>query len=105
VTDRHDSKDQEQLDLLTYAAEVAEEQARIEQVNNGRAVQRGFLVFAVDPTVNPDEPGYRRVFATEARTPRQAMAKVRVLVPECRLSAYRATGVYRDELAEAEWVN
>jgi hypothetical protein len=102
-SDAHPSA--EQLNLFTYAAELEEEQARVEQVNNDRARRRGYLVFAIDPAVGPDEPGYRRVFATEAKTPGQAMAKVRTLVPKYRLRAYLATGVYRDELAEAEWVS
>lgn len=93
-----------QPDLFTWAAELEAEQARIEHVNSERVARRGFLVFATDPSVNPDQPGYRRVFATEAKTARKAMAKVRPLVHDCRLSAYLATGVYRDELAEAKWV-
>ena len=94
-----------QLNLFTYAAELEEAQTRVEQVNSDRAEGRGYLVFAIDPAVGPDEPGYRRVFATEAKTPGQALAKVRIIVPKCRLRAYLATGVYRDELAEAEWVS
>jgi hypothetical protein len=91
--------------LFTYAAEIEEEQARVEHVNNARAARRAFLVFATDPTATPDDPGYRRVFATEAKTPGQAKANVRPHVPRCRLRAYLASGVYRDELAEAEWVS
>jgi hypothetical protein len=102
-SDAHPSA--EQLDLFTYAAGLEEEQAHVEQVNDDRARGRGYLVFAIDPAVGPDEPGYRRVFTTEAKTPGQAMAKVRLLVPRCRLRAYLATGIYRDELAEAEWVS
>lgn len=105
MTDRESRQTPEQLDLFYYAAEVAEEQARVEQVNRDRAARRAFLVFATDPAAAPDEPGYRRVFATEARTPGQAKAKVRLHVPEHRLRAYLATGVYRDELAEAEWLS
>lgn len=93
-----------QLDLFSWAAELEAERARVEHINSERAASRGFLVFATEPSVHPDQPGYRRVFATEARTPRKAMAKVRPLVPGCRLRAYLATGAYRDELAEAEWV-
>ena len=104
MTDPEDRRTPEQLDLFDYAAEV-EEQARVEQVNNDRVARRAFLIFATDPAAAPDEPGYRRVFATEARTPGQAKAKVRLLVPRCRLRAYLATGVYRDELPEAEWVS
>jgi hypothetical protein len=93
-----------QPDLFSLAAELEVEQERVERVNSERAEGRGFIVFAVEPTIGPDEPGYRRVFATEARTAGKAMAKVRPLVPSRRLRAYLATGVYRDELAEAEWV-
>ena len=101
MTDSDDRPSAEQLDLFTYSTELEEEQARVEQVNSDRAGGRGYLVFAIDPAVGPDEPGYRRVFTTEAKTPGQAMAKVRPLVPRCRLRVYLATGVYRDELAEA----
>jgi len=104
VTGPEDRQTPEQLDLFTYAAEI-EEQARVEQVNSDRAAQRAFLIFATDPAAAPDEPGYRRVFATEAKTPGQAKAKVRPHVTGCRLRAYLATGAYRDELPEAEWVS
>lgn len=104
MTEPKDHQTPEQLDLLSYAAAMEEEQARVEQVNSDRAAKRAFLIFATDPTSAPDEPGYRRVFATEAKTPGQAKAKVRPHVPRCRLRAYLATGVYRDELPEAEWV-
>jgi hypothetical protein len=83
---------------------MEQEQARVERINNDRAQRRGFLVFATDPAAEPGDPGYRRVFATEAKTPGQARAKVRPLVPTCRLRVYLSTGVFRDELAEAEWV-
>jgi hypothetical protein len=46
----------------------------------------------------------RRVFATVANLARKAMVKVRALVAEGGLRVWLATGVYRDELAEAEWV-
>jgi hypothetical protein len=44
------------------------------------------------------------VFATEAKTPREAAAKIRPLAAGRRLRTYLATGTYRDELAEARWV-
>jgi hypothetical protein len=75
-SDAHPSA--EQLDLFTYAAGLEEEQAHVEQVNDDRVRGRGYLVFAIDPAVGPDEPGYRRVFTTEAKTPGQAIAKVRL---------------------------
>ena len=66
--------------------------------------ERESLVFATDPDIPPEQPGYREVYATEARTPNQAVAKVRPLAEGRRLRAYLATGTYKDELAEARWV-
>lgn len=66
---------------------------------------RGYIVFATDPSVPPDQPGYREVFTTAARTPNQAIAKVRSLAEGRRLRAYLATGRYRDELADARWIS
>lgn len=63
---------------LTYA--LGEEQARVEEANERRAARRGYLVFAIDPALGPDQPGYRDVFATEAGTPNEATAKIR---PAC----------------------
>lgn len=80
------------------------ERARIVAINEERASHRGYLVFATDPEVSPDEPGYREVYATEARTPNQAMNKVREIADGRRLRAYLATGRYREELAEARWL-
>ena len=52
----------------------------------------------------PDEPGYREVFATEAKTPGKATQKIRPLADGRRLRAYLATGSHRDELVDARWV-
>ncbi len=93
-----------QIDLFAWARELEEERGRVEQVNAERATRRGYLVFATDPSVSPEEPGYRDVFATEAGTPNQAIAKVRPLAEGRRFRAYLATGTYRDELADARWV-
>ena len=93
-----------QIDLSAWAQELEEERARLEEANQRRAARRGYLVFATDPDRDPDDPGYRKVFATEARTPNQAAAKVRPLAQGRRLRAYLATGKYRDELADARWV-
>lgn len=93
-----------QIDLAAWARELDEERQRLEKANERRAARRGFLVFATDPSLAPDEPGYREVFATEARTPAEATAKVRPLVEGRRLRTYLATGTYKDELAEARWV-
>lgn len=94
----------EQIDLASWAQELQEERERVAEVNERRAARRGFLVFATDPERAPDEPGYREVYATEARTPGEAAAKVRPLAKGRRLRTYLATGVYKDELADARWV-
>jgi hypothetical protein len=93
-----------QIDLATWAQELEEERERLENANQQRAARRGYLVFATDPSRAPDEPGYREVFATEARTPGEAAAKVRQLAEGRRLRTYLATGTYKDELADARWV-
>jgi hypothetical protein len=40
-------------------------------------------VFATDPSESVDSAEYQQVYATEARTPNQAIAKVRPLVAGC----------------------
>jgi hypothetical protein len=94
----------EQIDLFAWARELEAERERVEQANVRRARRRGFLVFATDPSVDPDDPAYREVYATEAGSPAQAMRKVRPLAAGRRLRAYLATGHYSDELADARWV-
>lgn len=98
------SKATEQLDLFAWADDLEAERDRIAEVNEERAARRGYLVFATDPEISPDEPGYREFYATEARTPSQAMSKVRPIAEGRRLRAYLATGRYREALAEARWV-
>ncbi len=93
-----------QIDLAAWAQELDEERDRLEKANERRAARRGYLVFATDPECAPDEPGYREVFAAEAKTPGEATAKVRPLSDGRRLRTYLATGTYRDELANARWV-
>ena len=93
-----------QIDLATWARELDDERDRLEAVNERRAARRGFLVFATDPARGPDEPGYREVFATEAKTPGEATSKIRPLAEGRRLRTFLATGTYRDELADARWV-
>jgi hypothetical protein len=44
------------------------------------------------------------VFVTEAKTPAEAMAKVRPLAEGRRLRTFLATGTYKDELVNARWV-
>lgn len=94
----------EQIDLIAWAQELEEERARVREANASRVERRGYLVFATDPRRAPDEPGYREVFATEAKTPGEATKKVRPLADGRRLHAYLATGSHRDELADARWV-
>jgi hypothetical protein len=94
----------EQVDLFAWARELEREQERVRQTNELRSRRRGFLVFATDPSIHPDSPGYREVYATEAATPAQAVSKVRPLAGERRLRAYLATGHYSDQLADARWV-
>jgi len=93
-----------QMDLLAWAEELESERHQHESINAERAARRGFIVFATDPTVDTDSPEYREVFATEAKTPNQAVAKVRPLADGRRLRAYLATGTYKHELADARWV-
>lgn len=93
-----------QIDLAAWAQELEDERERLEKANERRAARRGYLIFATDPERGPDEPGYREVFATEARTPGEATAKVRPLAEGRRLRTFLATGTYKDELADARWV-
>jgi len=98
------SPNADQIDLTDWAEELDEERSRLEQANMERSARRGYLVFATDPERAPDEPGYREVFATEAKTPGEATAKVRPLASGRRLRTYLATGSYKAELADARWV-
>jgi len=93
-----------QIDLVAWADELETERERVREVNDRRASRRGFLVFATDPERSPDDPGYREVFATEAKTPNEAVKKVRPLAAGRRLRSYLVTGTYREELADARWV-
>lgn len=78
-----------QIDLLAWADELEGERSRVADINAERARRRGYLVFATDPEVSPDAPGYRQVFATEAKTPAQAMAKVKPIADGRRATAAR----------------
>lgn len=82
----------------------ADEDEDVARANERRAARRGYLVFATDPALAPGDPGYRQVFATEARTPNEAGKKVRPLADGRRLRVFLATGTYKDELADARWV-
>ena len=93
-----------QIDLFAWARELEQERERVADVNAERATKRGYLIFATDPSISPDDASYREVFATEAKTPNHAMAKVKPIAKGRRLRAYLATGRYRDELADARWL-
>ena len=80
------------------------EAERIARANEERARNRGYIVFATDPKLSSADPGYCEIYATEAKTSKQAAAKVRATAPGRRLHAYLATGKYRHELPEALWV-
>jgi len=60
-------------------------------------------VFATNPSKGVASAEYQQVYATESRTPSQAIAKVRPLAEGRRLRALLSTGKYRDELLEARW--
>jgi hypothetical protein len=93
-----------QPDLFEWAAELKQEEQRVRAVNDERSGHRGFVIFATDPTIDPDSPEYRHVYATEAASPAQAIAKIRPLTGDRRLRAYLATGTHSDQLATAQWV-
>jgi hypothetical protein len=76
----------------------------VPKANERRALRRGYLVFATDPTRAPDELGYREVYVTEAKTPAEARAKVRPFAKGRRLRTFLATGTYKHELADARWI-
>lgn len=65
------------------------------------AVYRGF---ATQPDIRTRGERLREVYATEAKTVNQAMAKVKPNRRRPRLTAYLVSGRYRDELADARWV-
>jgi hypothetical protein len=90
--------------LSDSARELEREAERIAGVNEERARRRGYLVFATDPSKDVDSADYQQVFATEARTPNQAIAKVRPLAEGRRLRAFLTTGKYRNQLLDARWV-
>ncbi len=93
-----------QIDLFAWARELDVERKRVSAVNAERVRNRGYLVFATDPSKDVDSAEYQHVYATEARTPNRAIAKVRPLAKGRRLRAFLTTGKYRDELADARWV-
>ena len=54
-----------QIDLFAWARELDEERERVANANAERATRRGYLVFATDSNISPEETGYREVYATE----------------------------------------
>jgi len=93
-----------QIDLFAWAKDLERENKRIAEINAERVRNRGYLVFATDPAVSPEDPSYCEIYATEARTPNQAANKIRPLAEGRLLHAYLATGKYKHELADARWV-
>jgi hypothetical protein len=93
-----------QIDLFAWPHDLDSERKRVSAINAGRVRNRGYLVFATDPSKGVDSAEYQQVYATEARTPNQAIAKVRPRAKGRRLQAFLTTGKYRDELADARWV-
>ncbi|MGO9249602.1 MAG: hypothetical protein ACLP7W_13615 [Solirubrobacteraceae bacterium] len=93
-----------QTDLFAWTKDLERGNTRIAEIDAERVRNRGYLVFATDPSKGVDSAEYRHVYATEARTPNQAIAKVRPLGEGRRLQAYLSTGRYRDELVDARWV-
>jgi len=77
---------------------------RIAEINAARVRNGGSIVFATDPSRGVDSAEYQQIYATEARTPNQAIARVRPLADGRRLRGFLTTGKYRDELADARWV-
>jgi hypothetical protein len=93
-----------QIDLFAWAKDLERENERIAEINAQRVRNRGYLVFATDPSKGVDSAEYQQVYATEARTSNQTIAKVRPLAEGRRLRAFLTTGTYRDELVDARWV-
>jgi len=93
-----------QIDLFVWARDLERKNTRIAEIDAARVRNRGYLVSATDPSKGVDSAEYRQVYATEARTPNQAIAKVRPLAEGRRLQAFLSTGKYREELVEARWL-
>ena len=83
-----------QSDLFAWGKDLERENKRIAEINAQRARNRGYLVFATDPSKGVDSAEYQQVYATEARTPNQAIAKVRPPAEGRRLQTFLTTGKY-----------
>jgi hypothetical protein len=66
-------------DLFGWGRGVEGENTRIAEIDARRVGDRGQLVFITDPSVGVDLVEYQQAYATEARTPDQALAEVRPL--------------------------
>jgi len=64
-----------QIDLFAWARELEQENERIAKVNDERARRRGYLVFATDPAVSPEDPNYCEIYATEQGHPTRRRAR------------------------------
>lgn len=81
-----------------------EKEARIAQTNARRAAGRGYVVIATDQDRHPDDAGYRVTFTTEARSPNEAISKVRRVAGDRRLRAFLMSAKYEADIAESTWV-
>jgi hypothetical protein len=68
-----------------WARDLERKNTPITEINAERVRNRGYLVFATDPSKGVHSAEYQQVYATEARTPNQAIAKVRPLAEGRRL--------------------
>ena len=64
-----------QIDLFAWAKDLERENKRIAEINAQRVRNRGYLVFATDPSKSVDSTEYQQVYATEARTPTRRSRK------------------------------
>ena len=55
-----------QTDLFAWATDLERENKRIAEINAQRVRNRGYLVFATDPSKGVDSAEYQQVYATEA---------------------------------------
>jgi len=56
-----------QTGLFAWAQGLEQENKRIAKINAARVRNRGYLVFATDPSKGVDSAEYQWVYATEAR--------------------------------------
>ena len=58
-----------QSDLFAWAQDLERGNTRIAEIDAQRVGDRGYLVFATDPSKGVDSAEYQQVYATETRTP------------------------------------